>query len=69
MVMKKDKNIIYERKGYKIIRFVTPQTAGNCRIEYFIDDVSGKNQAVFRSLSAAKEWIYIAPAFTLIKKG
>jgi len=52
--------IVYERKGYKVMRFATPQARGSYRIEYFVDDISGKNQAVFHTLSLAKQWIYTA---------
>jgi hypothetical protein len=55
--------IIYKRKGYKIDRVSIPQTPGCHKIEYFVDDDSGKNIQVFDDLHKAKDFISTLPYY------
>jgi hypothetical protein len=56
--------IVFRRKGYKIDRVSIPQDhAGSHKIQYFIDDDSGKNILVFDDLHKAKDFIFTLPTF------
>lgn len=49
--------IIFKFKNWRVDKVQIPQTRTNNRDEFFVDDVTGKNHYVAKSLYEAKRWI------------
>lgn len=48
---------VFKNKDWKIEKVNIPQTQGSSKEEFFVDDHTGKNWAVCKSLDEAMKWI------------
>lgn len=49
---------VYETAKYVVEKVAIPQTPGFSKDEFFVDDRTGKNHWVAKSLDEAKKWIH-----------